>query len=106
MPIYVFTCKSGHITEVFRHKPKPPLVARCNTCRKPATRSLSLERAGKTDCVVRVRYSDAMGINPDMIPEAMKKFPDSNYLPDGRLIVRSRADKKKKMKERGLVELG
>ena len=50
------------------------------------------------------RWSTAMGCNPDQIPEMMKRFPGSEYNADGDLLVRSRHDKLKKMKERGLCE--
>jgi len=53
-----------------------------------------------------VRYSDALGVNPEQIPEFKKRFGDlMDFLPDGRCIVRNRHHKKQIMKARGYVEL-
>jgi hypothetical protein len=57
-----------------------------------------------TDIKDNVRYSSVMGVNPNKIAENMKKFPGSRYTPDGRLIIRNRKDKLRKLKQRNLVE--
>ena len=56
------------------------------------------------------RLSYSMAISPRQLPEAMKLWPDSEYVPDKRgdmllLKVNSRQDKLRKMSERGLIEL-
>ena len=73
---------------------------RC-VCGKKMARVISLPN---TDIVENVRLSNSMGVNPRQIPEAMRKYPGSEYSPDGRLIVHSRKDKLQKMKQRSLVE--
>lgn len=105
MPIYCYKCPDGHVTEDFCHKigAKPRIA--CDVCGKYAKRNIGCEQKN-TDCVYNERYSDSMGVNPDQIPVAKKTFPGSEYLSDGRLIVESRSDKLKKMKERGLMETG
>jgi len=51
------------------------------------------------------RYSEAMGVNIDVIPEAMRMFPDSEYHPEtGALLIKNRAHKLKEMKRRGYDE--
>ena len=52
----------------------------------------------------RERWSDAMGVHPSQIPEAMKRYPGSVYDKEGRLLIRNRAHKKYEMKRRGYVE--
>lgn len=103
MPVYCYKCPNGHISNIFRHKPKPRHIETCQKCRLPAIRCISAEHV-HTDLVSRERFSDSMGVNPDQIQEAKKLFPGSEYLPDGRLKVKNRADKKKKLKERGYIE--
>ena len=57
-----------------------------------------------TDIVENTRYSSVMGVNPNKIAESMKKYPGSNYTPDGRLIIKNRKDKLRKLRQRSLVE--
>jgi len=104
MPIYCYRCPDGHLSEIFEFSPGAKPGIKCNYCGKPAKRSLSDEQVN-TDCVSRERWSDAMGINPDQIADFRKAYPDSVYDNEGRLLVKSRAHKKKLMKERGYVEL-
>lgn len=50
------------------------------------------------------RWSKAMGVNPETIPEAMRRFPDRTYNAEGDLLVRNRAHKVRLMRENGVVE--
>jgi hypothetical protein len=50
------------------------------------------------------RRSLAMGIRPEDIPVAMKKWPGSRYDKDGALLISGRAEKKLRMKQRGFCE--
>ena len=51
------------------------------------------------------RWSWAMGINVDEIPEMMRRYPDRNYHPKtGQLEVRNRPHKKKLMKQHNMEE--
>ena len=51
------------------------------------------------------RYSEAMGVQVEQIPEAMRMFPDSEYHPEtGALRIKNRAHKLKEMKRRGCAE--
>lgn len=59
---------------------------------------------GATSFAAKERYSSTMGVNPNQIAKAVKMYPGSEYTPDGRLIIKSRADKKRKMAQRGFVE--
>ena len=49
------------------------------------------------------RVSLAMGVHPDQIEAAMKKYPGSRYRPDGALLYNGRAGQKAAMKARGYV---
>lgn len=48
--------------------------------------------------------SDAAGIHPDQIPEAKAKFPHHNYTEDGRMIFRSKRERKRHLKDIGLID--
>jgi hypothetical protein len=45
--------------------------------------------------------SDGLGVMPNQIPEAMTLHPDREYLPDGRLVMRSHTDRNRYLKEDG-----
>ena len=51
------------------------------------------------------RWSEALGCNPEEIPEFTKLYPGSEYSPDGRLLIKNRAHKKQEMRRRGYIEL-
>ena len=102
MPIYDFKCKDGHISEELMSIHRAAKSIQCHTCGKKAKRIISNIN---TDLVENVRYSEAMGVNVEQIPEAMRTFPGSEYHPEtGALKITSRKDKLAKMKERGYVE--
>lgn len=104
MPIYCYTCPDEHVSEDFKRKPKPSKHIKCKECGKRANRDISLEHI-HSDCGDAERWSDAMGINPDQIPLAMKTFPGSEYNSEGQLKIKNRHHKKLEMKRRGYVEL-
>ena len=59
-----------------------------------------------TDLVNNERFSEAMGVQPHQIDEAMQKFPGSEYNAEGALKIESRKHKLYEMKRRGYAELG
>ena len=101
LPIYSYRCekcnedKEQYACGADYEKPIP--------CECGGTMRRTISMPG-TDMVENIRYSSSMGCNPNKIQENMRKYPGSNYTPDGKLIVRSRNDKLKKLKQRGLVE--
>ena len=101
MPIYDYKCKCGHTEWVYIQNHKPKRYLKCERCGK---KMIKVYGEFNTDIINRTRYSNSMGVNPRQIPEAMRVYPGSEYTLDGRLIVNSRKDKLKKMKQRGLVE--
>lgn len=50
------------------------------------------------------RVSDALGVNPDQIPAAMKIHPGAEFTPDGAMIIRSHAEFTQRLKESGMVD--
>lgn len=103
MPIYVYKCESGHVSDEFMQKFTPPKTVVCPTCSKKAKRFYGGETVN-TDLVNNERYSDAMGVTEEQIPEAMRTFPGSEYDSTGRLLIKNRKHKLAEMKRRGYVE--
>lgn len=51
------------------------------------------------------RWSRSMGVPVASLAEYRKKYPNSTYSSDGRLLIKSRSDKLRQAKERGFCEL-
>jgi len=104
MPIYSYRCSNGHLTEDFVPVMEPRATVPCETCGQPSHRSYS-DEAKNTDLVHNERWSDAMGVVPNQIPEAMKTFPGSEYNSEGQLLIKNRKHKLFEAKRRGYTEL-
>lgn len=50
------------------------------------------------------RWSTSMGVPANQVEQFRRRFPNSTYSDDGKLLIKNRADKKRQMKERGFVE--
>lgn len=103
MPIYEFKCEQGHISdELMSFNDDLPEYITCPKCGNRAKHIISLPN---TDMKENERWSEAMGVNVDQIPQAQKTFPGSEYHPEtGALKINSRKHKLKEMKRRGYVE--
>ena len=51
----------------------------------------------------KIVYSNALGILPEQIEEAVKLNPDEEYTPDGRMIIRGDRHREKMCDRHGLV---
>ena len=51
------------------------------------------------------RWSRSMGVPQASLAEYRKKYPNSTYDDKGRLLIKSRSDKKRQMTERDMCEL-
>lgn len=106
MPIYQYKCEKCE--QVFEEYSNIPTR---NKKRKCKCGGLSSRIIGQGRCDVDVlmkdneRWSDSMGVNPDLIPQAVKMFPGSTYDSDGRLLIKNRKHKLEEMKRRGYTEL-
>jgi hypothetical protein len=84
-------------------------AGKCPECLHSAGRDIKTElnsgSAFDATCQEHERWSWAMGVCPEQIPEAMKNFPGSEYHPEtGQLRVKSRKHKLSEMKRRGMEE--
>lgn len=105
MPRYDYQCqKCGDIFEKIEPMKNYMKSQECK-CGGKAERILTTGEC-KADALMmdNPRWSEAMGINPDQLPEFKKAFPDSTYDKRGRLLIKNRAHKLLEMKRRGYVE--
>lgn len=102
MPNYKYLCSDcgtvmNEIETISNRKPEVP----CTKCGKMSPRSFAGSTGGFKD---NPRVSLAMGVNPDQIEDAMKRYPGSRYDKNGGLLIRNRTEKKQRMRERGYCE--
>ena len=105
MPLYEYTCgKCGEVVEMLFSMKEMPHTIECE-CGNRAERSFSAEGSFKVDAE-NVRYSLALGMNPDQIVsgEAARVHPGAEFDHLGRMKIHNRAEKLKRIRERGLRE--
>jgi hypothetical protein len=81
--IYRFKCDTEACSSFERYAQEgetPP----CPECGKASAR-LDLEPKS-TAGFRQIQYSRSLGVNPDQIAEAKRKFPHHEFAPDGRMI--------------------
>lgn len=104
MPFYDFKCeKCGKIFDELLPMSKSSQPQKCE-CGGTAVKIYTNSRIDAT-MVDNERWSWALGVNEDQIPEFQQKFPDWKFDSQGRVLVKNRQDKLKKLKQRGFVEL-
>lgn len=102
MPTYEYICKNcGHEFELVQRM-SAGVKRKCSQCGQ--RKLCRLMGTGVQTLTSKERISFAMGVHPSQIAEAEKMYSGSRYLPNGALVIKSRADKVHKMHERGLVE--
>lgn len=106
MPLYEYTCeKCGEVVDLQFTMKDMPHTAPCE-CGGTMGRTFSSGNAPNLD-VEHVRYSLALGMNPEQIAsgEAARIHPGAEFDSRGLMKIHNRAEKLKRIKERGLREL-
>jgi len=107
MPNYAYKCKDcGNFHEIntIRNRDK----AECPQCGKECDRDVEYELNSGSELNVvsdNYRWSLSMGVPPSQVNEFRKRFPNSTYNDQGRLLIKNRKHKLSEMKQRGFVEL-
>lgn len=97
--IYKFTCGEHQTFERFTWDDDVHAVT-CPICNNTAYRVRpSVSTRGET------YYSDALGVHPSQIAEAKQHFPDHEFAPDGRMVIRGHQHRKKVLKDLGMQDL-
>lgn len=110
MPSYIFKCnKCGKISEEFCSISERNNIVECD-CGGESKRDWEAEFApGQTMTKLvteNERWSLSMGVPASQVEVFRKRFPNSVYDNNGRLLIKDRKDKLRQMKERGFVEWG
>lgn len=105
MPIYQYVCqRCSSVDDEFRQVGKRDEIRPClnASCLGYRHRDIVASMRPHTELGYQVPIlSDALGIHPDQIPEAKKRFPHHEFHPDGRMILSSHSERNKVMKELG-----
>lgn len=99
-----FECKLCKFYDVYDNAPH--FCPECNS--KSYTlifKNDDVERGKKKQVTENERWSISMGCPPSQVEEFRKRYPNSVYRDDGRLLVKNYKHKLKQGKERGMVEL-
>jgi hypothetical protein len=102
MPIHWYKCsKCGqeHSELTMSVQEDPPEVKHCKVVmdRDYSVRSRHGFSAGYSTPIL----SDGLGVMPHQLDQARAAHPDREYTPDGRLVMRSHADRERYLKEDG-----
>jgi len=107
MPNYGYRCdKCGNFKAMRSISER--WTALCPACEKECKRDVAFElnAPGNVEIVTdNPRWSRSMGVPPSQLAEFRKRYPNSTYDDNGRLLVKNRKDKLRQAKERGFVEL-
>jgi len=108
MPIYCYLCKKcGKIFEEMAtiSARNNPIECKCGSI---ANRNIKAELAigSRTKRITdNPRWSLSMGVPAGQVDAFRKRFPNSTYDNQGRLLIKRRKHKLQEMKARGFVEL-
>lgn len=104
MPVYSFLCpqcgkNSDHVLLVAQRQDDQP----CPFCGNEfCRRDFAAEHVHSTDQGYQTPIlSHSLGVAPNQIAEAQRNFPHHEFAPDGRMILRSHAQRKRVMKDLG-----
>lgn len=111
MPTYSYRCEKCDL--VFQDlvtisKRNDSVDCESENCNGKANRDTEAELAGSSGCQVitdNEHWSLSMGVPASQVAEFRKKFPNSTYHDDGRLLVKNQKHKRKQGAERGMGEL-
>lgn len=102
----VFTClnRACNFTNQYPNEDEPQA---CPECDGKWYRVTFSKESGKTNSrwgANHPRWSTSMGVPAGQVGQFRKRFPNSTYSDDGRLLIKNRPDKKRQMKERFMYE--
>lgn len=109
MPVYVYRCGvCGRTEEQVRSINKRDDLRDCSACsdnRRPGTlfRDAVASMLPHSDAGFhKPLLSRSLGVPPEQIAEAKAQFPDHEFAPDGRMIIRSATEYDRVQKDLGL----
>lgn len=112
MPVYSFVCpvclyREDHIRRIDDRN----IPALCPICQKNRIvsyeeRDAMSEQTGRPPDLgySTPLYSEALGVAPNQVDDARRRFPDHNFTPDGRMILESHKERNRVLKDLGFVD--
>jgi len=107
MPTYVFKCRAcEHSHDEQRQISQRDEAATCPLCESRSERDVVASmRVNSTDQEYsQPIYSNALGVPVNQIDQAKKTFPHHEFTPDGRMVLRSHAQRNRVMKDLGFFD--
>lgn len=106
MPLYEFKCDScGFSSSEFRTVAERDQTVMCPKCAGTCSRDKIASMRPHTETGYQTEMlSDALGVHPDQIPEAMARFPEHRFAPDGRMRIGSHQEFKRVLKDLGMKD--
>jgi len=108
MPSYTYHCRDCGATFSDMASIEDRNVPVDCACGSKADRNVEAELAASNGCQAvtdNIRWSRSMGVPPKSLEAYRKRFPNSTYSDDGRLLIKNRKDKLRQVAERDMVEL-
>jgi hypothetical protein len=107
MATFCYYCEKCHKGfEVGARVGQAPEVSTCDKCGQACDRDYPAEFGGRppSSGAKWPIYSEAAGIHPDQVTEAVKMYPHHEYDKEGRMVFRSRAHRRRCLKDIGMVD--
>lgn len=105
MPLYRYKCDNGHITEQWFNMDAVTKDVQCPMCGKTAAREYGARTQGTTTWPL---YSDAMGVAPSQVQQAMtdahQKGVKLEFTSDGRAIFQSAKHRREVCRAYGMID--
>lgn len=106
MPMYCHKCSCGHKLEKLRPMSESGNAVACPVCGLEMSRDYEAEMGSNTSGEGTGYWSEALGVMPEQIAEAKRRFPHHEFSPDGRMRVNNPQHRKKILKELGYADYG
>ncbi len=106
MTNYTFYCENDGPIEMFFHIWEVPRIGEKVCCPKCRSKARRVADHFNTDISENVRVSKALKVHPDELKDgsAQKMHPGATFLPNGDMVIHSRHEKLKRMKERSKAD--
>jgi putative FmdB family regulatory protein len=102
MPVYIYRCgHCQHTQEAYRQVSQRHAPFACEICTQPTKKIIAPVHSTEMNYQKEI-LSDAMGVPAGQVNEHRKTFPNIPITDDGRVIVRSHAERKRFLKQLGM----
>ncbi len=107
MPIFSYKCEMcGYITdEYFKSADSRERYISCNLCGNRAKYNIGAQTVNSTEQdYAKPVLSETIGVQPHQVQDHKRAYPDVPITPDGRVIMKSHAERKRILKRLGYMD--